>query len=107
MKAAILGATGYTGMLLNRLLASHPGVERILPVSSSKAGKPITDTDNGFTETAKLVKTEYLDIDEMAAEKPEVIFACLPHLASAEICAPFIGKSVVIDLSADFRISDP
>ncbi len=106
MKAAILGATGYTGMILSRLLSSHKDIDLILPVSSSRAGKAIADFDNGFVEPEKLRRPEYLSLDEMAAENPEVIFACLPHLASAEICAPFVGKSVVIDLSADFRISD-
>ena len=38
---------------------------------------------------------------------PDVVFSALPHLKSAEFCAPFLNKSVVIDLSADFRIHDP
>ncbi|WP_319476413.1 N-acetyl-gamma-glutamyl-phosphate reductase [Marispirochaeta aestuarii] len=106
MKAAILGSTGYTGMLLTRLLAGHPGVEKILPVSSSKAGTAIQAVDNGFAETDKLVSSEYLSLEEMSAHKPDVVFAGLPHLASARVCAPFIGKSLVIDLSADFRLAD-
>ena len=107
MKAAILGATGYTGMLLGRLLSNHPGIDTILPVSSSRAGKSIADFDNGYVENEKLIHGNYLTISEMAQLNPDVIYAGLPHLASAEICGPFVGKSVVIDLSADFRISDP
>jgi N-acetyl-gamma-glutamyl-phosphate reductase len=106
MKTAILGATGYTGMLLTRLLASHPGVEQILPVSSSKAGHLIRSRDPGFADEKKLIRPEYLGIGEMSKQKPDLIFACLPHLTSAEVCAPFIGESVVVDLSADFRLSD-
>jgi N-acetyl-gamma-glutamyl-phosphate reductase len=106
MKAAILGSTGYTGMLLARLLADHPGVEKILPVSSSKAGTAIQAGDKGFADDAKLIRPEYLSLEEMSAQKPDVVFAGLPHLASAKVCAPFIGKSLVIDLSADFRITD-
>jgi N-acetyl-gamma-glutamyl-phosphate reductase len=37
----------------------------------------------------------------------DVVFSCLPHLKSAEMCAPFFGKTVVVDLSADFRLRDP
>jgi N-acetyl-gamma-glutamyl-phosphate reductase len=106
MKAAILGSTGYTGMLLARLLAEHPAVEKLLPVSSSRAGTAIQAVDNGFTATAKLGRPEYLSIEEMSVEKPDIVFAGLPHLASAKVCAPFIGKSIVIDLSADFRLTD-
>ncbi len=48
MKAAILGATGYTGQLLLRLLAAHPRVSGILPVSSSRAGEPLRSVDPGL-----------------------------------------------------------
>lgn len=105
MKAAILGSTGYTGMLLARLLADHPAVDKILPVSSSRAGTAIQTVDNGFAAGTKLDRPEYLSIEEMSAQNPDVVFAGLPHLASAKVCAPFIGKSIVIDLSADFRLA--
>lgn len=108
MKAAIFGATGYTGMLLMRLLINHPEVKEILPVSSSKPGEPVSATDPGLGPAlgAKSPKGCYVSLEEAAAAQPDVVFAALPHLKSADICAPFFGKSVVIDLSADFRIKD-
>lgn len=107
MRAAVLGATGYTGMVLMRLLTEHPGVEAIIAVSSSKAGSIIDVVDHGFRETGKLEPGNYVDIEHALNAGADVVFACLPHLKSAELCREFIGKSVVIDLSADFRINDP
>ena len=111
MKAAILGTTGYTGMILLRLLARHREVTDILPGSSSQAGSLLQDVDPGLSRCI-LSKTQkhggrLLTTEEIAAASPDVVFAALPHLASAEVCAPFFGKTPVIDLSADFRLKDP
>lgn len=111
MIAAILGTTGYTGMVLLRLLSRHPEVTRIVPVSSSQAGTSLVDFDRGLSSSLR-AKTETSNgklatFDEAVEAKPDVVFAALPHLASAKTCEPFFGKSVVIDLSADFRIKDP
>jgi N-acetyl-gamma-glutamyl-phosphate reductase len=111
MNVAILGTTGYTGQILLRLLAQHPAVDHIFPVSSSSSGTHLLELDPGLGDRV-LAKTEItnsllVDVSTAVAASPEVVFAALPHLKSAEVCAPFFGKSVVIDLSADFRISDP
>ncbi len=110
MKIAILGVTGYTGQILMRLLASHPAVETIYPVSSSQVGSLLTDNDPGLSDSiaARLPGGDLrlLDIKDAVAAKPDLVFAALPHLKSAEICGPFFATSVVIDLSADFRIKD-
>ena len=109
MKAAILGTTGYTGMLLLRLLTAHPRIDSIFPVSSSNPGQSIGDSDPGLGKSLaeKVPRGTYVSLEEAAAAKPDVVFAALPHLASADICKPFFGNTVVIDLSADFRIKDP
>ncbi|MBN2510732.1 MAG: N-acetyl-gamma-glutamyl-phosphate reductase [Spirochaetales bacterium] len=107
MTAALLGTTGYTGMVLLRLLEGHPEVERILPGSSSKTGEPVSSVDPGFGTSVKCGSHSFLSQDQILAEKPDVVFSCLPHLASAAMCLPFYKKSVIIDLSADFRIPDP
>ncbi len=111
MKAAILGVTGYTGLLLLRILGEHPDISSIIPVSSSKNGKGLETIDPGFPPSiaAKAADTggKVVSIEEAARLKPDVVFSALPHLASAAACDPFYGSSVVIDLSADLRISDP
>ncbi len=110
MKAAILGISGYTGMVLLRLLSEHPDIGEIIPVSSSKAGDKILSTDPGIGK-AVMEKTAasdgcMVDMAHAVSRKPDVVLAALPHLASAAFCDPFYGKSVVIDLSADLRIKD-
>jgi N-acetyl-gamma-glutamyl-phosphate reductase len=109
MKAAILGTTGYTGLLLARLLVEHPEVDSLLPVSSSKTGQKLSEVDPGFQDPrGKIANGGVLvGLEEAREEKPEVVFSALPHLESARLCAPFIGAAVVIDLSADFRLKDP
>jgi N-acetyl-gamma-glutamyl-phosphate reductase len=115
MRAAVLGATGYTGLVLLRLLAEHPQVDDIVPVSSSQPGEAVDSIDPGLSPAiaTKLRSTggKLAAVEEAArlAGKPgiDVVFSALPHLKSAEVCAPFLGKSVVVDLSADFRFADP
>lgn len=111
MKVAVLGSTGYAGMVLMRILADHPEVDEILPVSSSQSGEPISSVDPAFggAAAAKLASAagKLLTVEAAAAAEPEVVFSCLPHLASAKVLDPFYDGSLVIDLSADFRIADP
>ncbi len=115
MKAAVLGATGYTGLILLRLLADHPDVTEIIAVSSSQAGQDVLAADNGLPRSLaeRLMGSagKFLSIDQAVslAEKGgiDAVFAGLPHLKSAEICLRFLGKTVLIDLSADFRFKDP
>jgi len=106
VKAAILGATGYTGLLLCRLLQLHPDVSTVLPVSSSRAGEALRDVDPGIApDSTKLWDGgRLLTLEEAKGQRPEVVFSALPHLESARLCAPFFGTSVVVDLSADFRL---
>ena len=109
MKVAILGSTGYTGLVLLRLLLDHPEVETIYPVSSSSVGDNITDYDSGISRVSlfkKVPKGKLLSVDDAKRSNPDVVFAALPHLKSAQICSDFFGKSVIIDLSADFRIEN-
>jgi N-acetyl-gamma-glutamyl-phosphate reductase len=113
MKTAILGATGYTGLLLMRMLGEHPAVEEILAVSSSQPGARIHEVDPGLSAsaTAKIpggVLSSVADAVKAVQNRAvDVVFSALPHLKSAEVCAPLFGSTVVIDLSADFRIRDP
>jgi N-acetyl-gamma-glutamyl-phosphate reductase len=115
MKAAVLGATGYAGAVLLRLLGAHPEVREIMAVSSSQAGQRAGDVDPGLSPAVeqkmrsgggRLVLME--DAVKAASDgELDVVFSALPHLKSAEICSPLVGKAVVIDLSADFRLKDP
>jgi len=115
MKAAVLGATGYTGGILLRLLSAHPDVTDIMAVSSSQAGERVRTVDPGLSPAIEEKMSQHggklATVDEAvkaaSAGKLDVVFSGLPHLKSAEVCAPLLGKTVVIDLSADFRLKDP
>jgi N-acetyl-gamma-glutamyl-phosphate reductase len=109
MKAAVLGVTGYTGQLLARLLAAHPRISEVLPVSSSRAGETLGAVDPGLRGMGgKLAEDgRLLSLEQAVEREPQVVFSALPHMESARLCAPFFGKAVVIDLSADFRVRDP
>jgi len=107
MKAAVFGASGYGGQLLMRLLMDHPEVDKVIPVSSTSAGKPVDERDSGLGPDLKGKLPEgrlFLTAEEALKEKPDAVFSALPHGASAAFCEPFFSKSVVLDLSADFRL---
>jgi N-acetyl-gamma-glutamyl-phosphate reductase len=110
MKAVILGTTGYTGQVLLRLLSNHPDIDVIIPVSSSRAGSSVFSIDGGLSNTIveKLHNNDenLTSVEKAISLSPDVVFAALPHLTSANVCEPFFDRSVVVDLSADFRIRD-
>jgi N-acetyl-gamma-glutamyl-phosphate reductase len=109
MKVAVLGATGYAGATLARLLAEHPDVETLLLASSSRAGAPVAEAVPELSPRglASVAGGTLASVDEAAAAGSDVVFSALPHLSSAQTLEPFLGRSVVVDLSADFRIADP
>ena len=114
MKVAILGATGFTGTILIKLLANHPNVKEIIPVSSSEENKNIYSYYNSFVgKEEKFISNnqKFLSIEEAKKIKDiDVVIAALPHLKSANICKLFLNKQknnpIIIDLSADLRHKD-
>ena len=108
MKVAVLGTSGYTGLVLLRLLSRHKGVSDIVPVSSSNPGKDIRVVDPGLWRgiVGRMITTggKLISIEEAYDTTPDVVFAALPQLQSATLMLPFAEKSVLIDLSADLRI---
>jgi N-acetyl-gamma-glutamyl-phosphate reductase len=105
-RVGIIGATGYTGVELLRLLLLHPEVEVTALTSQKYAGVPI---DQVFPSLRKHLP---LTCEELAVEhvskKTDFIFTAVPHKTAMETVPLFYrqGKRVV-DLSADFRIKDP
>jgi len=105
ISAAIIGASGYTGLELLRILKGHPHVKITAITSRQFKGKPVAEifpSLRGFYDG--LV---FSGPSGSPARKADVAFCCLPHGASMEIVSTFVkaGKKV-IDLSADFRIKD-
>lgn len=105
ISAAIIGANGYTGFELMRLLAAHPGAEVRMAASRSLAGTRVTDTYP--TLYGAYGDMTYSEVDLESAAACDIVFACLPHGESAEICGRLIDMGAkVIDLSADYRYDD-
>jgi len=106
VKAAVVGATGYTGVELVRLLAGHPEVELVQLTSESYRGQKISEVYPSLDGWAELV-CETLDPDQVT-EKAEVVFVALPHGLAMGLVPRLLEAGVrVIDLGADFRLQDP
>ena len=108
LSVGILGATGLTGVELLRLLLRHPGVEIAWISSESQAGTPYAKVYPGVGVRLPAAAATLIPMQEAWRTKPDAVFSCLPHAASAESIEPFLanGKTKVIDLSADYRLAD-
>ncbi|HAA88973.1 MAG: N-acetyl-gamma-glutamyl-phosphate reductase [Thermoanaerobacterales bacterium 50_218] len=106
IKVGIVGATGYVGEELIRILCQHPEVEEIFAVSRDFPGTPI---DRVFPHLRGYVHLEILDFEAAPtlAEKTDVVFFALPHGISSSLVPKIFNKGKkVIDLAADFRVPD-
>ena len=102
-KVGIIGATGYAGLEIARLLASHPDVELAAISSVSFEGKTLPQV---YPNMAGLLE-QTLVSDSEVLERCEVVFASLPHGLSQEIAAVCCAQNkLFIDMGADFRLHD-
>lgn len=105
VKAAVLGATGYAGAELVRLLSGHPDTEIVYLASHSYAGKKFSDIYPGMRSAVDMVLSE--DSIEAAASVADVVFLALPAgIASKSVTEDILSKAKIIDLGADFRLHD-
>lgn len=105
VKVGIVGATGYTGAELVRILSHHPGVELTALTSESYAG---LDYPKVYPALRDKVEIQCIPLDvERVAREADVIFTALPHSKSMACVPRFLelGKKV-LDMSADFRLKD-
>ena len=107
MKAAIIGASGYSGEELVRLLSRHPNVHLAAVTSRSLAGQKVANVMPALRHTVGELEFSNSDPVELASrEDLDVFFLALPHGVASEYAEPLYkaGKTV-IDLSADFRLN--
>ena len=110
IKTAVVGASGYTGSELLRLLIMHPQVDLVGVTSREHAGKALTEVFPRFNKAAAVDGLQFMmpEIDAIAATGAECVFLALPHGVAAEFAIPLLQRGLrVIDLSADFRLRDP
>ena len=106
VKVSIIGVTGYTGTELLRVLCQHPDVEIKHLVSRQYDNTPLEDVFPRMEQVSNGLVINNTD-PVKAAEDSDVVFLCLPHMASQGIVPQIMGKAKIVDLSADFRLNDP
>lgn len=104
-RVAIQGATGYTALELIRILLRHPQAQ-ITALTSRTETAHVADVHPAVTGRLDL-RLENLSPEQLA-ERADVCFCCLPHVASMEAIPKLLAAGLkVIDLSADYRLDDP
>jgi N-acetyl-gamma-glutamyl-phosphate reductase len=103
-KIAILGASGYTGAELVRLIATHPGMELVALSANSKAGQSMAQA---FPHLRHLDLPRLVTIDQINFADVDLCFCALPHKTSQEVISSLPQDLRIVDLSADFRLRDP
>jgi len=101
---AILGASGYTGAELIRLIANHPDMHIAALSAERKAG---LDMAQVFPHLRHLDLPTLVKIDEIDFTGIDLCFCALPHKTSQEVISKLPAGLRIVDLSADFRLRDP
>ena len=108
-KLGVLGASGYTGAELVRLLIAHPRVEIKLLTADRRAGKAMADVFPQFAPYALPTLTAIGGVDWKTLGL-DLVFCALPHGTTQEVVKDLVARAPqtkIVDLSADFRLADP
>ena len=103
MKTTVIGASGYAGGELLRLLSIHPHLQVTQVSAHSNAGELITSVHPHLTTHQG---EKFLDFESLKFDDIDVAFIALPHGQSAVIANKFSNKTKIVDLGADFRLVD-
>jgi N-acetyl-gamma-glutamyl-phosphate reductase len=101
---AILGASGYTGAELVRLIATHPDLRIVALSADRKAGQPLGAV---FPHLGHLDLPDLVRVDAVDFASVDLVFCALPHGTSQEVIRDLPRGPRIVDLSADFRLRDP
>ena len=109
VQVAVVGASGYTGQELLRILLNHRGVKLVCATSRQYAGQPLWEVFPRFRQVpGSGLKFTDSDVEAIAATGAEVAFLALPHGVAASYARGLVDRGLrVIDLSADFRLDSP
>lgn len=104
IKVGIVGATGYTGVELLRLLAPRDDVSVNVVTSREMAGTPVSAL---FPNLRGYIDIDFVEPDEEALAACDVVFFATPHNVAMKSAAPLLKRGIrIIDLSADFRLKN-
>ncbi len=103
-KIAVLGASGYTGAELVRLIATHPGLEIAAMSAERKAGQDMAEV---FPHLRHLNLPKLKKIEEIDFTDIDLVFCALPHGLSQAIVKELPKSVKIVDMGADFRLRDP
>jgi N-acetyl-gamma-glutamyl-phosphate reductase len=110
VKAAVIGASGYSGIELLRLMLRHPGIELVAVTSRALAGKILSSEFPRLRHIPPADSLTFIepDVELVKQSGAQVAFLALPHGVSAGFAKPLLDQEIrVIDLSADFRLRSP
>ncbi len=104
-RIAVVGASGYTGVELLRLLARHPDIQLVSVTSRQYAGQPVSEV---FPSLQGCIDLVFEDVDPAGlARCADLVFTAVPHQAAMGMVPQLLDSGCrVVDLSADFRIAD-
>lgn len=103
-KAIILGASGYTGAELVRLISTHSSIDIVAMSADRKAGMEMAEV---FPHLRHLDLPKLQKIDEIDFNLANIVFCALPHATSQAVIRTLPADIKIVDLSADFRLRDP
>ena len=103
IEVGIIGASGYTGAELVRILARHSGAKMRVLTADRNAGKPLQSL---FPQFADLELPDLVALDDAKLDSLDAVFCCLPHGTTQTVIAGLPKALKVVDLSADFRLKD-
>ena len=104
--AGVLGASGYAGAEVLRLLAGHPSLRVSWAAGDASAGEPVASRYPGLSRAYG--DLGFCTVDEGLAKGADVLFAALPHGRAAGLAGRLgAAAGLVVDLSADFRLHEP
>lgn len=105
IKCGVVGAAGFAGIELVRVLLRHPEFDLIAVTSNELAGTPVAVEYPCFEGATDLVFSRH---DDPTLDSCDLVFLAVPHTAAMNMAPKFVERgAVVVDLSADFRLKDP
>ncbi|MGH8962424.1 MAG: N-acetyl-gamma-glutamyl-phosphate reductase, partial [Jatrophihabitantaceae bacterium] len=104
VRVAVVGASGYAGGELVRLVVGHPDLELVAVTARGNAGRPVGDMLPNLRSVAELT---FAETSADAVAEADLIFLAMPHGAAPAFVAGLPQTQRIVDLGSDFRLTDP